>query len=257
LYEARDAVNRVKMGFFSLTRRSSSGDDRSYLRWHQLDHMPEQYRLPGMILGQRWASTPQCRSSRAAEVGDWSKVEHVVCYLIGDPVDRTLEEFFTLGRTLREMGRFSQRMPAQYAAALRLLECHVAPRALVHPEVVPFRPNCGVYVIVEEPTDTSLWDAYLRRSHAELLPEVVAVDGIAGIWVFGTTPSLERPECTPGDYRITLCYLDREPTEVGSRIAPILQKAWDGAPSRPVLAAPFESMMKWDWDRFAPEPSGG
>ena len=50
-------MNRVKVGFFSLSHASPSGDDRPYLEWHQMDHMPEQYQLPGMILGQRWAST--------------------------------------------------------------------------------------------------------------------------------------------------------------------------------------------------------
>ena len=44
-------MNRVKVGFFSLSERSETGDDRSYLRWHQMDHMPEQYQLPGLILG--------------------------------------------------------------------------------------------------------------------------------------------------------------------------------------------------------------
>ena len=50
-------MNRVKVGFFSLSNGSTTGDDRPYLGWHQLDHMPEQYQLPGMVLGQRWAST--------------------------------------------------------------------------------------------------------------------------------------------------------------------------------------------------------
>ena len=61
-------MNRVKVGFFSLSHHSATGDDRPYLRWHQLDHMPEQYQIPGMVLGQRWASTPACRAVRAAEV---------------------------------------------------------------------------------------------------------------------------------------------------------------------------------------------
>ena len=44
-------MNRVKVGFFSLSHHSPSGDDRPYLEWHQLDHMPEQYQLPGLVLG--------------------------------------------------------------------------------------------------------------------------------------------------------------------------------------------------------------
>ncbi len=44
-------MNRVKVGFFSLHRHSPTGDDRPYLEWHQLDHMPEQYQLPGLVAG--------------------------------------------------------------------------------------------------------------------------------------------------------------------------------------------------------------
>ncbi|HEX4244447.1 MAG TPA: hypothetical protein VHY77_02680, partial [Acidimicrobiales bacterium] len=115
-------MNRVKVGFFSLSHRSTTGDDRPYLEWHQLDHMPEQYQLPGLVLGQRWASTPACREARAAAVDGWAKVDHVVCYLMGNPVDETIDDFFTLGRHLAELGRFSLSLPSQYRGALRLLE---------------------------------------------------------------------------------------------------------------------------------------
>jgi hypothetical protein len=37
---------------------------------------------------------------------------------------------------------------------------------------------------------------------------------------------------------------------VGRRLAPVLARIWEDAPVRPLLAAPFESMMIWDWDRF-------
>jgi len=249
-------VNRVKLGFFSLSQRSTTGDDRPYLSWHQLDHMPEQYQLPGLVLGQRWASTPACRGARAAEAGSWADVEHVVCYLMGDPLDETLDEFLSLGRRLAEMGRFPHSLPSQYRGGLRLLETHASPRVLVGPEVVPFRPHQGVYLIVEEPTgDRRTWDGYLQRSHAEVLPEVLAVEGVAGAWVFATTPAIRRPNFMEGDYRMTLCYLDDEPAEVGARLDPLLRRAWADAPSRPVLAGPFESMMRWDWDRFAPAPT--
>lgn len=249
-------MNRVQLGFFSLTRHSELGDDRPYLEWHQLDHMPEQYRLPGLVNGQRWASTPACRAARAAQEGDWAAVEHVVCYLMGDPVEETLDDFFSLGRQLAEMGRFPHRMPNHYKAGLALLEAHAAPGALVGPEVVPFRPNRGVQLVVEEPTGASGWDDYLRRTHAEVLPELLSTEGVAGAWVFARTPALSHPAFSDGDHRITLCYLDDEPAEVAQRMAPLLRRAWAGAPTRPLLAAPFESMMRWEWDRFAPDRGG-
>jgi hypothetical protein len=244
-------MNRVKVGFFSLSHRSPTGDDPSYLDWHQLDHMPEQYQLPGLILGQRWASTPACRAARAAAVDDWSRVDHVVCYLMGNPVDETIDEFLTLGRHLAELGRFSQALPSHYRGGLRLLEAHAAPRALVGPEVVPFRPHRGVYLIVEAPTDQSARDGYLQRKHTELLPELVSVPGVAGAWAYATTPAIRRPMFTDGDLQMTVCYLDDDPATVGERLGPVVTRATAQAPTRLLLAAPYESMLIWDWDRFS------
>jgi len=245
-------MNRVKAGFFSLSRHSLTGDDRPYLDWHQMDHMPEQYQLPGLVLGQRWASTPACRAVRAAEVDEWSLVDHVVCYQMGNPLDDTIDEFLALGRHLAELGRFSQSLPSHYRGALRLLEAQASPRALVSSAVVPFRPHRGVYFLVEEPTDDADQDPFLQRMHVEILPELVAVGGVAGAWSYGTTPSIRRPMFTDGRYRMTLCYLDEDPATVGARLAPVVARAWAGAPARLVLAAPYESMMRWDWNRFGP-----
>ncbi len=245
-------MNRVKAGFFSLSHRAADGDDRAYLDWHQMDHMPEQYQLPGMVLGQRWASTAACRAARAAEAGDWSLVEHVVCYLMGNPLDETIDEFLRLGRHLAELGRFSRSLPSQYRGALRLLEARAAPRVLISDEVVPYRPHRGVYLIIDEPAVDEPQDAFLQRLHTEVLPALVSVPGVAGAWAFGTTPSIRRPMFSDGRYRMTLCYLDDDPPATGERLAPLVNRAWAPAPARLVLAAPFESMMRWEWDRFGP-----
>jgi hypothetical protein len=246
-------MNRVKVGFFSLSHHSTSGDDRGYLDWHQLDHMPEQYQLPGLVLGQRWASTRACRTARLVEVDDWSLVEHVVLYLMGNPLDETIDDFLRLGRHLAELGRFSHSLPSHYRGALRLLEAQASPRALISSEVVPWRPHRGVYLVVEELAEGTAQDDFLQRMHTELLPGLVAVDGVAGSWSFGTTPSIRRPMFTDGRYRMTVCYLDGEPAVVGERLAPVVERLWAGSPSRLVLAAPYESMMIWDWERFGPD----
>ncbi len=56
---------KVTLGFFSFTEITDPGEHRSYNAWHQLDHMPEQYPLAGVVAGQRWVSTPACRAARA------------------------------------------------------------------------------------------------------------------------------------------------------------------------------------------------
>jgi hypothetical protein len=174
---------------------------------------------------------------------------------MGNPVDQTIDDFLTLGRHLAELGRFAGALPAQYVGALRLLEAHAAPRALVSAEVVPFRPNRGIYLVVEEPvegTEPEVHDAYLQRRHVEILSGLVEVPGVAGAWTFATTPSIRRPSFTKGAFHMTLCYLDDEPAAVGERLGAFIGRASEGAPMRIVFAAPFESMMRWEWERFGP-----
>jgi hypothetical protein len=246
--------NRIKVGFLSLTRASPTGDDRPYLAWHRLDHMPEQYRLPGMVLGQRWASTPACRRARAVEVEGWSSVEHAVCYMMGEPVDRTVDDFIALGRELAEAGRYPHVMPSHYRGALRLVGTTAAPRVLVSPEVVPFRPHRGVYLLVEQPEGAptaSASEVGLGRPPDGVLPDLVGVPGVAGVWVYATSPDLRRPMFTEGILRITICYLDDEPVTVAERLASMLDRMWDGVPTRLLLAAPFESIVRWNGEGAA------
>lgn len=252
---------RVALGYFSLSGHAASGDDRPYLGWHALDHMPEQYQLPGMVLGQRWAATPACRAARMAAGEGWADVEHVVCYLMGDPLDDTLDGFLALGRRLAERGRFPLHLPSHFRGGLRLVGAHAAPRVLVGAEVVPFRPHLGVYLVVEEAGDGTRTDC---GSGTDIgsgedagaggpVASLLSVDGVAGVWVFATTPAVRRDNFSPGDRRVTLCYLDEDPATVAGRLAPALQASWTGSGSRPLLAAPYESLVRWDWDRFAPE----
>ena len=186
-------MNRVKVGFFSLSGPGGSDDDagdHAYLAWHQLDHMPEQYQLPGIVHGQRWMSDDACRAARSVASGAFEDVHHVVLYLMGEPVEQTLDDFFDLGSRLAHLGRFPRDLPRRFLGALRLLDARAAPRVLVSAEVVPFRPNRGVYLIVEQPGDGDRIDPYLRWRQDEHLERLVAAPGVAGAWVFATAAAL-------------------------------------------------------------------
>ncbi len=244
-------MRKADFGYFSLARRASDAGDAAYLRWHQLDHMPEQWQLDGIVWGQRWASTPACLETRAAAVGDWAQMQHVTHYLMREPIEATLDDFFGLAQRLRDQGRFAHQAPSLFQGALRLVETYAAPSALVAPEVVPFRPNRGIYLVLEQAADQRGWDTYMRRWHAETMPELLDLPGVAGTWVFTTTPTLvSRAILTPGQYRITLMYLDEEPPVISESIAEPLRRAWAAGASRPLLAGAFESMTTWRWDRF-------
>ncbi len=244
-------MGTAEFGYFSMSRHGDGDSDRDYLEWHQLDHMPEQWQIRGVAWGQRWASTARCRAARAAEIGDWAEVSHVVNYLMREPVEHTLDEFFALAQTLRDADRFPFMLPSVFQGALRLSGTQVAARAAVSADVVPFRPNRGIYLIIEEPAVPALWDAYQRDLNAETLPELLSVPGVAGAWVYETETDLrQRDIYTPGQFRITVCYLDDAPAEVAARVAEPLRRAWQNESTRPLLAAPFESIVEWVWDRY-------
>ena len=243
-------MNRVKLGFLSLTGGAPSGNDAEYLEWHALDHMPEQYSLSGMLNGQRWRSTPECRRHRAAEAGQMATVENVVCYLMGDPAGATLDEFVILGRTLADKGRYPEAVPSRMVGAFELLGAHAAPRVLVSDDVVPWRPNLGIYLLVERIIDRTLAGEFLRWVHRESIPDLLSQPGVAGVWWFGSTPRFAHDMFTPGDFRITICYLDGPAGEVGAGLVPIVRARWEHGGIEPWLAAPFESVAIWDWERF-------
>jgi hypothetical protein len=245
--------NRCSFSYFSLARHDETGDDRPYLAWHQFVHMPEKYEIAGIVGGQRWISTSACRAARAFEADGWSDVSHVTSYLMGEPIEETLDEFFRVGSPRMappgEGGTELPYLPNQFQLPLKLLETYAAPRIGLAPELLPFRPNRGVYFVLEELLGPEASSDYPRLA----MPELLAVSGVSGGWVFASNPGLRPRELhAAGHYRATLLYLDEEPAAVGMRLAEPLKRWFDVAPTKILLAAPFESMTTLDVDRFGP-----
>lgn len=239
-------MNRVKAGIFSLTA-APPHDDGSYLRWHLLDHMPEQYQLPGIVSGLRWIADGDYPSARLASHGPLGQIGNVVHYLVGDPVRGTFDDFVDLGRALRENGRMPAMRPLLQIGGLRLLQWQAAPRALVSAEVVPFRPHRGVLLLIEEPLDDRP-DSWLEWLVAEHYPELLGVRGTAGVWTFGSTSAWNpapRGWRTDPQY-ITVIYLDEDPLAVTAALAPIVEKRWRSGAVRPLFAGPLRSMISWE-----------
>ncbi|MBV8957215.1 MAG: hypothetical protein JO054_01785 [Actinobacteria bacterium] len=240
---------RVKAGIFSFTAPAPADDDGSYLRWHLLDHMPEQYQLPGIVLGQRWIADGEYPAHRIAGDGPLADIGNVVSYLVGDPVQQTLDDFMTLGRRLAEVGRFPERRPPLRLSMLALREWHAAPQALVSHEVVPFRPHRGVVVIVEEPTHTpgTRRDEWLQWLHTDHYRAVLEVPGTAGAWTFGSSTTWTLPPAAQGDDSyVTVIYVDAEPLATAKALAPLIEQRWATGAVRPLFAGPLRSMIDWE-----------
>jgi hypothetical protein len=215
--------------FVSLTTREPDGRDAEYIRWHSLDHRPEQHRLAGLRGSLRLVSTPACRAARAASHDPYDAVDHVMTYWFAGP--ESLGAFMALGRALGAAGRMPLRLPSVEVASYQVAGRVAAPRVVVGADVVPWRPAVGVYLLLEHGTGASG-----RLSEA---------DGVAGVW-WATRAD--------GDVvtQVTYCFLDDDPVVVAERLEPLLADRWRTGELHALLAAPFFSVVPDAWGRYLP-----
>jgi hypothetical protein len=233
-------MNKIRLGFFSFTEITDPREHHSYNEWHQLDHMPEQFPLDGIAFGQRWVSTPACLAARLVSEPPLDQVHYMTLYLMTEPVDRTLREFMQLGRDLREAGRFHLHRKARLSGPFPFLGAAVASRVLISAEAVPYRPNLGVFVEVEEFDENARLDpADEERAHAAHLGALCAQSGVAGAWAFAD----ERR-------RVTVTWLDAPPLEMVERLAPVVARRGAESTGHTVFAGPLESITPWQWTWF-------
>ena len=237
---------RVKAAFFSLTPPQPADDDGSYLQWHLLDHMPEQYQLPGIQYALRYIADSGYRGDTIATSAQLGDVGNLVNYLVGDPVQQTHDDFMELGGRLAENGRFPEVRPSLQLRMPALLNWHASPQALISAEVVPFRPHRGVVVAIEEPTtgDVAAW---LRWLHTDHYPSLLATPGVAGVWTYGSTATWNLHPVLQGEAQYTtVIYLDEDPLDVTKAIAPLVEERWQSGAVRPLFAGPLKSMIRWE-----------
>jgi hypothetical protein len=232
----------VKFGVISLSGSSETGEDSEYLEWHQLDHMPQQWEIPGLVFGQRWVSTPECRAARAVETDRFAPVNHVMHYLWGEPLAPSIDDFFTLGAHLAKIGRFPYRLPAVMLGGFDLVATHADSTPPVTPNVLPFRPNEGMYLVLEASDRGEGPTAWASDDAAALL----AVDGIAGFWHFNPG-SLRTDRFDTDGFSATVCYLDGDPVATAGRLDPVMADRWKREAITPAFAAPFSALRPWAW----------
>jgi hypothetical protein len=242
---------KVSYGFFSFTEITDPTAHHSYNEWHQLDHLPEQFPLAGVVYGQRWVSAPADRAARLVSEPALDPIHYVTCYLMAEPIAQTLEDFFALGAELRRLDRFHQQRAAHLTGPFAVERMLAAPRALVSAAAVPYRAHRGLYVVVEELTaaPNKADDRWLEDDHE---PALLTIPGVAGVWTFQTNPELTSRRWTAGVRRITVCWLDGDPLEVAAQLAPRMHERRErfGAAARMTFSGPFETITPWNWDWF-------
>jgi hypothetical protein len=195
------------LGFFSFTEVTQPSAHRAYNEWHRLDHMPEQFSLDGVLFGQRWVCTPDCREARVAVGPLLEPCHYMTLYLMRDA--GVLPAFFDLAQRLRQADRFFAERRAHLSGPFEVRDRWVSPRVKVSAAAVPHRPARGIYVVVGPPVDGAA---------------MVAHQGVAGAWSFATTATDPTAADTaaatdPGlDRHITVAFLDGDLATTASQL---------------------------------------
>jgi hypothetical protein len=222
--------------FVSMATRHPDGTDAEYLRWHTLDHRPEQHRLSAVRASLRLVSTPACRSARAASLDRHDAIDHVMTYFFSDPAG--LNGFLELSKALGGGGRKPPLLPPVERGVYDVQTKAAAPRVKVGADVLPWWPIQGVYLLLEH------GDAPAAELHA--------VDGVAGVWSATTSDVGAKMASAQGGQSITYCFLDDDPVATAERLRPVLTTRWEQAGVEPLLAAPFHPVVPHEWDRYVP-----
>jgi hypothetical protein len=221
--------------FVSMSARESSGRDADYLEWHSLDHRAEQHRLAGLRQSLRLVSTPRCRAARAASVGRHDAVDHVMTYFFTQ--DAAFDQFEQLSKAL-DGDRRPFRLPSVDSGYFSLAGTLAADRAAAGADVMPWRPSRGVYLLLEQGASS---------------PAALAdVPGVAGIWWHaGKSASTEDARELPA-LQLSYLFLDEDPVEVAEHLRDLLDRRWKSEAVSPLLAAPFQTLVPFEWERFLP-----
>jgi hypothetical protein len=230
----------VRFAFISMSAREPGGRDAEYLEWHSLDHRPEQHRLAGLRQSLRLVSTPACRAARAASATEYDAADHVMTYLFNDA--DALPGFNDLGAALAAGGRMPLRLPTVAFMTANLAGTMATPSAVAGADVIPWRPAQGVYLMIERgeaPVDT--------------LTEVV---GVAGVWWYRGALAPEPYSTEARGLQVTYCYLDDDPVAAAERLGEKMQRRWASGDVEALLAAPFHTVVPFEWTRHLPAMQG-
>ena len=248
---------------------------RDYNEWHQLDHRPENLALPGVRYGERWVRSPDCAAAGLEPLPALANTHYVNMYWFRDPAQPSITEWQKLAERSFQWGR---RPEARYAIRplmgfFTAVKGYVAPRILISPDALPFRPNLGVHMILYrmfEPHSTATEEvlAWYDRVH---IPDVVACPGVAGAWTFSSTSTtldpgweavsgsttFDQKSGQGGHLRAAVIFLDDDPLVVTERLI-ARRNDWgrDGrtkdtsAVEEKLFAGPLRAITPWEWDWF-------
>ncbi len=251
--------------YFSLSEIADPAKHRAHNEWHQLDHQPENFLLPGVVAGSRWVRSPDCAAAGVATGPGYAAAHYAIMYWFREPLADTLDEFFTLSERSFQWGRspqigFTRRPMRGFFVPVAGV---AAPRIGLPPEALAFRPACGVHLTLSRlESRDGVTAEHVRRDDEARLASLLDCPGVAGAWSFAAEDLFRAPGEGPapgawpfadgaaragatGPDRIQLVYLDEDPVAIAPTIA--ARGAGLGEVS---FAGPLRSIVPWEWDWF-------
>lgn len=245
--------------FFSFTEVPDASNHRAYNEWHQLEHRPENLRLPGVVWGERWVHAPDCAmTATLSAASTFANLHYVNMYWFAEPAAASTAAWSALAEeTFHRGGRADVHLANRlFMEFFRPIRGYVSSRIRLTADVLPFRPNRGVHLTVsrvDEPRSTAA-ERLFAWYDRERLPATVALDGVAGAWTFASESTFAAPldltrGVAPPSVRLTLLYLDEDPllvTDQVQRLAP----PPDPTVETTLFSGPLHAITPWQWDWF-------
>jgi hypothetical protein len=261
--------------YFSMSRITDPTKHKAYSSWHGLDHQPENLALRGVALGRRWVCTPECAEYAISPSESLAPTQYMNIYWFSEPVAESIREWDALASLTRLWGRRPEvdplnAQPSAFFATTLSEFCvpvkgYVAPSVTVPPDVLPFRPDRGVYLSISRFTGTNvdILDAmaWYDRVH---LPDLTASPDVAGAWCFVSADTFDQDRNAPtmSFLRFTLLYLEESPVKFAARKPGLMEELRSrgrildtSGVEEPQFAAPFQAILPWQWDWFEGESS--
>jgi hypothetical protein len=193
--------------FFSFAEVTDPGSHRAYNAWHQLDHRPENLALDGVRYGERWVRTPACAATSVVADPRLERTHYVNMYWFREPWQASFAQWQELAERSYQWGR---RPDTGYAVRpfmglFRTVRGRAAPRVLVSPDALPFRPARAVQLSVHrfETAHSPATHACLMDAESRRVPDLLAADGVAGVWTFSSISTTLDPSFQPAAESVT------------------------------------------------------
>lgn len=267
--------------FISLATLTDATQHHAHNAWHQLDHLPENLLLPGVLHGQRWVRTPACAAASGPATAPFDDFQYLTLYWFRPPVEDSIGHWAALAEQSFQWGRRPEVAwtARPYMGFFRPVKGYAATRIDISAPTLPLRPNRGIYLAVSQvavdAADRTEVEARFRWYDRVGLPDLVSRPGVAGAWSLVDDAALapaswtQREQQAPGQaagraedqadttaLRVTVAFLDEDPLTVAASLAEDnpLVPAPDG-PETLLFAGPLQTIEPWTWDWFDADPA--